>query len=69
VTGFFHVRCDSLAERHFTIAKDASVRPATTTVNELSGEGIVAELVRMLGSSEDDIAASRHARQLLRAAA
>ncbi len=59
----------ALAQRHFTIAKDRAAVPATTTVMELGGETIVAELVRMLGSEEDDRAASRHARQLLRAAA
>jgi DNA repair ATPase RecN len=37
-------------------------------VSELSGDGVVAELVRMLGANEGDRAASQHARQLLRAA-
>ena len=41
---------------------------ATTTVAELSGDGVIPELVRMLGASEGDRAASQHARQLLRAA-
>ncbi len=54
----------SLAERHFKIEKAA----ATTTVTALSGDGVVAELVRMLGASDGDAAASQHARQLLRAA-
>lgn len=58
----------AVADRHFTIAKDASVTPATTTVTELEGDGVVAELVRMLGGGSDDRAASAHARELLRAA-
>lgn len=58
----------ALAERHFTIAKDATVSPATTTVSALHGDGVVGELVRMLGGAEQDQAASEHARELLRAA-
>ncbi len=58
----------SLAERHFTISKDGTTVPATTRVCELAGEGVVAELVRMLGAGEGDRAASRHARELLKAA-
>jgi len=58
----------ALAARHFEIAKDPTTVPATTTVSALEGEAVVAELVRMLGASEGDDAASRHARQLLRAA-
>ena len=58
----------ALAERHFTIVKDARSVPARTTVTELDGDAVVAELVRMLGAGEDDRAATQHARQLLRAA-
>jgi DNA repair protein RecN (Recombination protein N) len=58
----------ALAERHFTIAKHAGGGPATTTVSMLEGDGVVGELVRMLGASEQDSAASEHARELLRAA-
>ena len=58
----------ALAERHFTIAKDATVTPATTTVTALDGDSVVGELVRMLGASEQDAAAAEHARELLRAA-
>jgi DNA repair protein RecN (Recombination protein N) len=58
----------SMAERHFTISKDASTTPPTTRVSELAGDAVVAELVRMLGAGEGDRAANRHARQLLRAA-
>jgi DNA repair protein RecN (Recombination protein N) len=56
------------AARHFTIAKDTSAVPARTTVSMLGGDDVVGELVRMLGATEGDAAASRHARQLLRAA-
>jgi DNA repair protein RecN (Recombination protein N) len=58
----------ALADRHFTIAKDATVTPATTTVTALEGDAVVGELVRMLGASEQDAAAAQHARELLRAA-
>ena len=58
----------AMAARHFTIAKDTAVVPARTTVSTLDGDGVVGELVRMLGAAEGDRAASRHARQLLRAA-
>ncbi len=58
----------AMAARHFTIVKDSSVAPARTTVAALDGNGVVGELVRMLGAAEGDRAASRHARQLLRAA-
>jgi DNA repair protein RecN (Recombination protein N) len=58
----------ALADRHFTIVKDNRSSPAHTTVTALDGDRVVAELVRMLGASEDDRAASQHARQLLKAA-
>ena len=58
----------AMAARHFTIAKDSSAVPARTTVSTLGGDDVVGELVRMLGAAEGDRAASRHARQLLRAA-
>jgi DNA repair protein RecN (Recombination protein N) len=58
----------ALAARHFTIAKDASATPVRTTVAVLDRDEVVGELVRMLGAAEGDRAASRHARQLLRAA-
>jgi len=59
----------ALASRHFTIAKDTSIVPATTTVTALDRDAVVGELVRMLGAGEGDRAASQHARQLLRQAA
>jgi DNA repair protein RecN (Recombination protein N) len=58
----------ALADRHFTIAKDARTEPATTTVTPLAGDEVIAELVRMLGAGSEDRAASDHARELLRAA-
>jgi DNA repair protein RecN (Recombination protein N) len=58
----------AMGTRHFTIAKDASAAPTRTTVTALGGDEVVGELVRMLGAAEGDRAASRHARQLLRAA-
>ena len=58
----------AMAARHFTIAKDTATVPARTTVTTLGGDEVVGELVRMLGAAEGDRAASRHARQLLRAA-
>jgi DNA repair protein RecN (Recombination protein N) len=58
----------AMAARHFTIAKDAGAAPARTTVSALDGDGVVVELVRMLGAGDGDRAATRHARQLLRAA-
>ena len=58
----------AMAARHFTIVKDSSALPARTTVSTLGGDEVVGELVRMLGAAEGDRAASRHARQLLRAA-
>jgi DNA repair protein RecN (Recombination protein N) len=58
----------SMADRHFSIAKDPSTAPARTTVAELSDPEVVAELVRMLGADERDDGARRHAEELLRAA-
>ncbi len=58
----------AMAARHFTIVKDSSAAPTRTTVSTLGGNDVVGELVRMLGAAEGDRAASRHARQLLRAA-
>jgi DNA repair protein RecN (Recombination protein N) len=58
----------SLADRHFTIVKDASGATARTTVSELDRRAVVGELVRMLGADETDRAARRHAQELLKAA-
>jgi DNA repair protein RecN (Recombination protein N) len=58
----------SMAERHFTIVKDTSADPARTTVTLLERGAVVGELVRMLGADDADVAARRHAKELLRAA-
>jgi DNA repair protein RecN (Recombination protein N) len=58
----------SLADRHFTIVKDTSGATARTTVTELASAEVVGEIVRMLGADGDDVAARRHARELLKAA-
>ena len=58
----------SLADRHFSIAKDTSTDPALTTVTELAAKQVVGELVRMLGADETDRAARKHAEELLKAA-
>jgi DNA repair protein RecN (Recombination protein N) len=58
----------AVGDRHFTIVKDGSVSPARTGVTLLEGDGVVGELVRMLGGGEADRAARQHARQLLKAA-
>ena len=58
----------SLAQRHFTIVKDTSADPARTTVTLLARGAVVGEIVRMLGADDEDAAARRHARELLKAA-
>ncbi len=58
----------SLADRHFTIVKDTSADPARTTVTQLERGAVVGELVRMLGADAGDVAARRHAKELLKAA-
>jgi DNA repair protein RecN (Recombination protein N) len=58
----------ALGERHFTIVKDTRARPARTTVRALSGDAVVAELVRMMGAAEEDTGAADHARELLKVA-
>ncbi len=58
----------SLAARHFRIAKDSTGETARTTVTALAKGEVVGELVRMLGAGADDVAARRHAKELLKAA-
>jgi DNA repair protein RecN (Recombination protein N) len=58
----------SLAQTHFRIEKSVAGGQATATVELVDGDELVAEIVRMLGGSDGDDAADRHARQLLRAA-
>jgi DNA repair protein RecN (Recombination protein N) len=58
----------SLAQRHFAIVKDTSAQPTKTEVVQLAEGELVGELMRMLGASDGDAAARRHARELLKAA-
>ncbi len=58
----------SRAQAHFTLEKDVSGERASATVRRLEGEGVVAEIRRMLGGEQSDEAATQHARELLAAA-
>jgi DNA repair protein RecN (Recombination protein N) len=58
----------SQASTHFRIEKTAAAGESTATVERLTGDELVGEIARMLGGRDDDAAASRHARELLRAA-
>jgi DNA repair protein RecN (Recombination protein N) len=58
----------ALASTHFRIEKSASHSTALTTVEALEGEGVIEELMRMLGAETTDRGARRHARELLAAA-
>lgn len=58
----------SLAQRHFSIVKGSTGNSTSATVVQLSEQDVVGELVRMLGAAEDDVAATRHAEELLSAA-
>jgi DNA repair protein RecN (Recombination protein N) len=58
----------ALATTHFRIEKSLGVEPALTSVESIEGEGVVEELVRMLGAEVSDDAARRHAEDLLAAA-
>ncbi|HMH47716.1 MAG TPA: DNA repair protein RecN [Solirubrobacteraceae bacterium] len=58
----------SLADRHFTIAKETCEASTRATVEQLAEREVVSELVRMLGADAGDTAARRHARDLRRAA-
>jgi DNA repair protein RecN (Recombination protein N) len=58
----------SMAERHFRIEKSVGSGQATASVEQVDGDELVAEIVRMLGGSDGDEAADRHARELLEAA-
>jgi DNA repair protein RecN (Recombination protein N) len=58
----------SMAETHFRIEKTVGGGQSTASVERVDGESLVAEIVRMLGGSDGDEAADRHARELLRAA-
>jgi DNA repair protein RecN (Recombination protein N) len=58
----------SMAESHFRIEKTVEKGQASATVDNVGGDELVAEIVRMLGGTEDDKAAKRHAKQMLEAA-
>jgi DNA repair protein RecN (Recombination protein N) len=58
----------SMAESHFRISKSVDGGQAMATVERVDGDELVAEIVRMLGGSDGDKAAHRHARELLKAA-
>ena len=58
----------SLAGTHFRLRKDLAGERATAAVERLDGEGVVAEIRRMLGGESGGDAADRHARELLAAA-
>ena len=61
----------SLAAGHFRVSKEAKDRRsevARADVDRLERREVVAELCRMLGADSGDLAARRHAEQLLEAA-
>jgi DNA repair protein RecN (Recombination protein N) len=58
----------SLADVHFRLEKDVAGEQAQATVERLDGEGVVAEIRRMLGGESSDEAATLHAQELLKAA-
>ena len=58
----------SLASTHFKLDKRTVDGEARATVERVDGDAQVDEIVRMLGAASGDRAASRHARDLLKAA-
>jgi DNA repair protein RecN (Recombination protein N) len=58
----------SLADRHFSIAKDSAAELTSASVVQLDEGAVVSELMRMLGADEHDGAARQHAEDLRRAA-
>jgi DNA repair protein RecN (Recombination protein N) len=57
----------SLADTHFRLEKGMAGDAAVATVERLEGDGVVEEIRRMLGGEESDEAATKHARELIRA--
>ena len=57
----------SQAGAHFRISKRVEGGATIAEVEEVAGEELVAEIVRMLGAERDDTAATDHARDLLAA--
>jgi DNA repair protein RecN (Recombination protein N) len=58
----------ALANGHFRIEKSATDDTSLTTVEQLAGDGVVEELMRMLGAETSDGVARKHVKQLLAAA-
>ena len=58
----------SVANAHFRITKSAGSDAAIAAVERVDGDELVAEIVRMLGGERGDDVASKHARELLKAA-
>ena len=58
----------SQAGSHFRIEKRIEAGETTATVERVDGDELVAEIVRMMGAERGDEAASRHAKDLLKAA-
>ena len=58
----------ALAGSHYRIEKSAAGELAVAGVEALDGDGVVAELCRMLGAEASDAGARRHAEELLAAA-
>jgi DNA repair protein RecN (Recombination protein N) len=58
----------SLADTHFRLEKDTNGAEALARVDRLEGEAVVFEIRRMLGGESSDKAATKHARELLKAA-
>lgn len=59
----------ALADRHFRIDKTgaAAGAPTCTAVEQLDGDALVGEICRMMGAETTDVAARRHAEELLAA--
>ncbi|HEV3378855.1 MAG TPA: DNA repair protein RecN [Thermoleophilaceae bacterium] len=55
----------ALAASHFRIEKSTAGDATLTSVEEIAGEGVVEELVRMLGAESSDKSAWKHAEELL----
>lgn len=58
----------SLADVHFRLEKNVADGHSFATVERLSGEAVVEEIRRMLGGEDTDEAATKHARELIKAA-
>ncbi|MBC7293851.1 MAG: DNA repair protein RecN, partial [Thermoleophilia bacterium] len=54
----------AVADRHYLIEKEVRDTATVTWLSELSDEGVVEELCRMMGGRPDDAEAMAHAREL-----